>query len=366
MTDDPIIAHRPALIEVLSLCALGHSLTSSELEHLECLTLADSLACQAFGVSVDNIKRVVQERIQLLQAIYPDLNQFCCSTLGWAESPLHTLWYLWLPLAMQLADGYRALRRPLIQGVLGGQGTGKTTLAAVLSLILQQLGYRVCSLSLDDLYKPYKARLKLQEADPRLRWRGPPGTHDVELGIDVLKQLQTAAANQPVAIPRFDKSAWDGAGDRTDPEWVQNVHIVLFEGWFVGVRPIVPETFDHSPEPIVSAADRTFARDMNQRLQDYLPLWDQLDRLMILCPEDYRLSQQWRREAEHRMKAAGKSGMSDEEIDQFVMYFWKALHPELFIAPLLRNSDYVDLVVEINRNHTPATIYCPARFTEGI
>jgi len=37
------------------------------------------------------------------------------------------------------------------QGILGGQGTGKTTLAAMLSLILGQLGYHTLSLSLDDL-----------------------------------------------------------------------------------------------------------------------------------------------------------------------------------------------------------------------
>ena len=36
--------------------------------------------------------------------------------------------------------------------------------------------------------------------------------------------------------------------------------------------------------------------------------------------------------------------MSDEECDRFVEYFWKALHPDLYIKPLL---DTADLVVEI-------------------
>ncbi len=362
MTSDQIITDRhSALIEALSPCVAGRSLGASELEHLEQLTLTNSSACQAFGVNADTITSIVQARVQLFQSIYPALKQFCGSALGWADSPIHTVWYLWLPLAMQLAEGYRTLGRPFIQGVLGGQGTGKTTLSAVLALILNHLGYQVCALSLDDLYKPYAARLQLQEADPRLRWRGPPGTHDVDLGIETLQQLQTAAPDRRVEIPRFDKSAWHGAGDRTVPDVVQGVHVVLFEGWFVGVQPIAPERFDHPPEPILSAADRAFARDMNERLREYVPLWDHLDQLMILCPEDYRLSQRWRKEAEHQMKASGKSGMSDDEIDQFVTYFWKALHPELFITPLLSDPDAVDLVVEIKPNHAPGTIYCPGR-----
>ncbi|MEL7246354.1 MAG: glycerate kinase, partial [Cyanobacteria bacterium J06573_2] len=49
--------------------------------------------------------------------------------------------------------------------------------------------------------------------------------------------------------------------------------------------------------------------------------------------------------------ARGKTGMSDIEIEEFVNYFWKALHPELFIKPLIK-SPSVDLVIEINPNHS--------------
>jgi D-glycerate 3-kinase len=126
---------------------------------------------------------------------------------------------------------------------------------------------------------------------------------------------------------------------------------VLFEGWFVGLRPIDPAAFDTAPPPIETDADRRFARDMNQRLQDYLPLWERLDQLILLYPVDYHLSLQWRRQAEHEMIAAGKSGMTDSEINQFVNYFWRSLHPDLFIKPLTNNPDLVDLVIEINADH---------------
>jgi D-glycerate 3-kinase len=133
----------------------------------------------------------------------------------------------------------------------------------------------------------------------------------------------------------------------------------LFEGWFVGVRPIDPAAFETAPPPITTEGDRQFARDMNTRLADYLPLWDELDRLMVLYPTDYRLSQQWRQQAETKMKATGKSGMSDDEIREFVEYFWRSLHPDLFIAPLLHQPDRVDIVVTITPNRSIDAIYHP-------
>jgi D-glycerate 3-kinase len=141
---------------------------------------------------------------------------------------------------------------------------------------------------------------------------------------------------------------------------VEGVDIVLFEGWFVGVRPIDPTVFDApTPAPIQTSADRAFARDMNDRLKDYLPLWERLDRLMVLYPTDYQLSQQWRRQAEQQMIATGKSGMTDQQVDKFVEYFWRSLHPELFITPLTQNSSWVDLVIEIAPDRSINAVYQP-------
>ncbi len=322
--------------------------------------LADTLRAKAFGITSENVAEVIKERSHLLKSVYPGFSQFCKTTLYLQPSQLlSTLWNLWLPLAMQLASYRQQQAPPLIQGILGGQGTGKTTLAAILTLILSQLGYRTLSLSLDDLYKTYSDRLALRKQDPRLVWRGPPGTHDIQLGLKVLDQLRQPNLSTPIAVPRFDKSACGGAGDRTQPEIVQGADIVLFEGWFVGVRPINPIAFDTAPAPIVTVADREFARDLNAQLQDYVPLWERLDRLILLYPSDYRRSLEWRQQAEHHMIAAGKSGMDDSEIEQFVKYFWRSLHPDLFVKPLTTHPSWVDLVIEINPDHSTGAVYQP-------
>ncbi|HEY9666391.1 MAG TPA: glycerate kinase [Coleofasciculaceae cyanobacterium] len=375
-----------SLDQILNNLAVGQTPTTLEWQQLVTQALESSQWANAFGITPANAEEAIQRRVHLFQAVYSDVLSHPAfhsasqkvsredGELGSereenAQSPvlspksriLTSLWKVWLPLALQMVAFRQQLGRPFIQGILGGQGTGKTTLAAVLSLIFTHLGYRCLSLSLDDLYKTYAERQSLQEQDSRLIWRGPPGTHDVELGLQLLDQLRSPHPTEPILVPRFDKSAWQGAGDRTTAEQVENVDIVLFEGWFVGVRPINPNRFDaQTPAPIETPADQAFARDMNKRPKEYLPLWERLDQLMLLYPSDYRLSQQWRRQAEQQMKASGKSGMSDAQVDRFVEYFWKSLHPELFITPLTRYPSYVDLVVEINCDRTIAQIYRPS------
>lgn len=349
-----------AIAQILQNWAAGQRLIPTELEQLRQAELADPKRAKAFALNEENGIETLEARSRLFQAISPRILKLC-QRFDFPDPDLvrQTLWMLWLPLAMKLAEAKAVLGRPLIQGILGGQGTGKTTLAAILRLILEELGYSSASLSIDDLYKSYAERQKLQQVDPRLIWRGPPGTHDVKMGIELLDRLRQPQPGQTILLPRFDKSLHEGAGDRVSPAAIHPVDILFFEGWFVGVQPIDERAFANAPLPIRTAADRQFARDINERLKAYLPLWQRLDRLLVLYPVDYRFSKQWRQEAEQKMRSQGKSGMSDVEIEQFVEYFWQALHPELFIEPLTRDPNRVNWVVEINADHTPGSVWKP-------
>ena len=321
--------------------------SDSNLDRLTALMGADPASA---AQPVDSVR----QRLELLRKLSPMLQTLCRSTLGWSDFPIDLVWRLWLPLAIDLFDQHNRVRRPVVQGILGSQGTGKTTLAIVLSRILAEFGLSVCQLSIDDLYKTYGDRQRLQQQDPRLRWRGPPGTHDVDLGLEVLRLLrQGESAN----LPRFDKSAQGGAGDRCEPEFVASADVILFEGWFVGARPIDSARFETAPWPIVTAFDRAFACDCNYRLQAYLPLWDLLDFLIVLAPIDFRFSLTWRQQAEQQMKGSGRSGMSDAEVAEFVQYFWRSLHPDLFIQPLLQSQ--ADWVIALDAAHQPASISRP-------
>ncbi|XGV95700.1 MAG: glycerate kinase [Leptolyngbya sp. BL-A-14] len=351
------MASNEFVTEWLRQLAVGNSLLPADWQTLQALELQDSSRAIAFGLTADTVDVSLRKRSRLLQTLYPTIEPFCQRHFNGTDRALETLWFLWLPLALWLAQRRQHHDRPWVQGILGGQGTGKTTLGKILTLVLQELGYKTLSLSLDDLYKTYVDRLALRTQDPRLIWRGPPGTHDVALGIQTLNALKQPAIGKAIAIPRFDKSLHNGVGDRVAPELVADIDIVLFEGWFVGVRPVDPTLFDTPIAPILTEADRAFARDMNAQLSAYLPLWERLNSLIVLHPIDYRLSQQWRKQAEQQLRASGKPGMSDAEIEKFVEYFWKALHPELMIDPLVITPGKADLVIDIQADHSVCAVY---------
>lgn len=322
----------------------------------------------AWKIDAENVCAGLKARAQVLQSLRN--NEVKLPLPGSWQANTELLWTFWLPFAQQLNAQQKALNRPFIQGILGGQGTGKTTLTQGLSVILNQMGQSTAQLSLDDLYLSYSDRLNLQQSDPRLLWRGPPGTHDIELGIHTLSAIKTAAPGSQISLPQFDKSLHAGQGDRISPLLQPAPGIFFFEGWFVGATPLDDALFADQritlPSPIETLEDRQFARDMNRQLQQYQPLWAMLDSLAVLLQADYRLSYDWRLQAEQQMRAAGKTGLSDEQIASFVTYFWKALHPELFISPLANrvakapnNRRKASLVVKVGQGHTLKALYSP-------
>lgn len=98
------------------------------------------------------------------------------------------------------------------------------------------------------LAKRFQAPAPLQEksGNKLLQVRGNAGTHDLQLGEDTLQALQGAAsADAEVAVPRYDKSAYKGCGDRAPrsswPRVQGPIDVILFEGWMLGFSPVAEE-----------------------------------------------------------------------------------------------------------------------------
>lgn len=296
------------------------------------------------------------QQSQRLQLAWDKLQTICPALLTGDPAFWQTLWRLWLPLAQILERRLQQQSEPLILGVLGAQGCGKTTLGKVLTGLLEQQGYRVCCLSLDDGYLSYRDRCQLQQQDPRLIWRGPPGTHDLEKLVQTLADLK---AGRPTLLPRFDKSLQAGAGDRLADQPIDRVDLVIFEGWFVGCQPLTAWPPKAWPWPIVTAGDRQFATDCHDRLRAYEPLWTGLDQLLILRPQDFCWSFQWRLQAEQELQRQRGQSLPEAAIAEFVQYFWKALHPQLFIEPLCSAAtDSKKWVAAIGANHAVTHVDC--------
>ena len=213
-----------------------------------------------------------------------------------------------------------ARARPLVVGVHGPQGAGKSTLCERVVAGLAAIGRRAASVSIDDFYLTHAEQRALAAAhpgNPCLEPRGYPGTHDLALGEATLAALVDTAPSE-VAVPLYDKSAHGGRGDRAPRSRWRSVSTpldaVLLEGWMLAFRPV-----DEDGVP----AD---LRAPNRLLAGYARWQRYLDALVLLPVEGGDLDQivRWRVDSERARRAAGAPGLSDEEAHDYVSRFLPA------------------------------------------
>lgn len=215
---------------------------------------------------------------------------------------------------------------PRVVGVHGSQGAGKTTLCAALRDSLGALGWGVVVLSIDDVYLEPEARRELaRRVHPLLETRGVPGTHDVALARQTLARLRSVGPGETVSVPRFDKAT----GRRGEPEEVSGpVHLVLFEGWCVGLPPVPAERLAVPFNELERECDPdgTWRHYVAEQLAGpYAALWSELDGLVALLAPDLQTVVDWRTEAEAPRIAAGAPG-AIRDVPRFVQHYarWTA------------------------------------------
>ncbi len=211
----------------------------------------------------------------------------------------------------------RVSHRPVVIGIQGPQGGGKTTLTRALLQALPEHGIRATAVSIDDFYKTRKGQLEVSAAhpgNPYLEHRGYPGTHDIALGAETLRQLRAGTATR---LPVYDKSAHAGRGDRApESEWrpiTAPLDIVFVEGWMLGFEPIADAQI---ADPQLQIA--------NARLAEYSAWHSEIDAWVVLRAVDPNDVLTWRVEAEEKMKAAGNPGLSRADIEDYIRRFLPA------------------------------------------
>lgn len=246
----------------------------------------------------------------------------------------------------------------LIVGISAIQGAGKTTQGEVLEILLRHLGYSSISLSIDDHYQTHAQLNELRKKDPRFIRRGV--THDIPLAVQNLKDLQTMKKGTEVKIPVYDKGAKGGDGDRVGWKSInEKPDFIFYDGWMLGVRRAEDESVFESRLPALDMPEHIrFAKDINKKLDDYLPLWDLIDFMNVLYVPNYQISLKWRDQAEEALRAKGR-GMSQEEIQEFVYYFWRSVHPSIQIKNLARDPIHTQQVTIINDDHSIKEVLTP-------
>jgi D-glycerate 3-kinase len=245
-------------------------------------------------LNIGHTKADIEIRLAILQASYPAIEAYK-NSLNIQTSLLPETFQLYIPLALYMAQRSQSIRqqnqRAAVFGINGGQGSGKTTLNAFWQIILRRgMGLRTAGFSIDDVYKTYVQRQQMAtEVHPLFATRSVAGTHDTGLAINTLNALSHSKPGQTTKIPRFDKMAKGGQGDRL-PEntWdaaTGPIDVVIFEGWLVGAKPQAASSLfeplnrrEQNEDP-----NGIWRRKANDLLAtDYQKLFDLLDDLLVI------------------------------------------------------------------------------------
>jgi D-glycerate 3-kinase len=313
---------------------------------------------RAFGISRENIDLVLDRTLRTHTDARDRLEHYRLEKRICESLDSQYFWF-YVPLAWWVADRVTEKKKRFPNqayglAINGGQGTGKTTKAGFLKVILEVLGYKVVTFSTDDFYKAHEELQKLKQKNPVYKSRGPPGTHDIKKLKEVLEALKDRKATK---IPKYDKSAYNGEGDREPEEkWEvvpAGIDIFIVEGAQAGLRPILSKEGLYKPTRDKTLNKTELKHDpkglyretFNEATKEYVPVSDLFDNLVLL-DVSLKAIRQGRMEQEAKMIQEKKKGMDPEALKEFIDYY------SLFLRIIrnLADSEYPDLVVKIGYN----------------
>lgn len=250
------------------------------------------------------------------------------------------------PLAEWMADQHHD--RPVIIGINGAQGSGKSTLTGLLQVLLErEFGKRVAAFSIDDLYLTKAQRQSLAKSvHPLFLTRGVPGTHDVALGMNILRQL-SSYRNGSVKIPVFDKGTDDRLPDDRWQTVLCPVNIILFEGWCAGAIAQPEQDLATPVNELEAVQDRdaTWRTYVNNQLKGpYREWFGLIDKLVMLKVPAMEQVYEWRELQETRLGQA--RGMDTSGLRRFIMHYERLTRYQLQEMPAR-----ADVLLELDHTH---------------
>ena len=246
-------------------------------------------------------------------------------------------------------------KKPLIIGLAGGQGTGKTTITSIISIILKKyFKLDVFKISIDDFYKTIKQRTLLSKnKHPLLMTRGVPGTHDIDIMLNFFKKIKVKNF-KILKLPKFNKGVDDRCKQSLWYKIQSKPDVVILEGWCVGARS---QNFRELRKPINSLErihDQTFKwrQYVNYQLKTkYKKLFNQLDCLLFLKVKNFSLLRRWRLKQEKKLwlKSKNKKNlkiMNKSEVKNFMDTYQRITQQMFKDMP-----KYSSIVMNLNNSH---------------
>ena len=246
-------------------------------------------------------------------------------------------------------------KKPFIVGLGGGQGTGKTTITSIISIILKKyFKLNVFKISIDDFYKTKKERILLsKKVHPSLITRGVPGTHDVSSMFSFFKRVKSKNF-RALKLPKFNKAIDDRYNKKLWHSIKKKPDIIIFEGWCVGARAEKNNSLKKAINSLEKNNDKKliWRKFVNQQLKlKYKKLYTQLDCMLFLKANNFRLLQQWRLKQEKKLWLKNKRSrnnkiMNKKDVIKFMQTYQRITQNMLKHAP-----KYSSMILNLNRNH---------------
>ena len=246
-------------------------------------------------------------------------------------------------------------KKPFIVGLGGGQGIGKTTITSIISIILKKyFKLNVFKISIDDFYKTKKERILLSKnVHPSLITRGVPGTHDVSSMFSFFKRVKSKNF-RALKLPKFNKAIDDRYNKKLWHSIKKKPDIIIFEGWCVGARAEKNNSLKKAINSLERNSDKKliWRKFVNQQLKlKYKKLYTQLDCLLFLKANNFRLLQQWRLKQEKKLWLKNKRSrnnkiMNKKDVIKFMQTYQRITQNMLKHAP-----KYSSMILNLNRNH---------------
>ena len=259
-----------------------------------------------------------------------------------------------IPVSFWIASKTKS-KRPFIVGLGGGQGTGKTTITSIISIILKKyFKLNVFKISIDDFYKTRKERFLLsKKLHPLLMSRGVPGTHDINIMLDFFKKVKKSKFKS-LRLPKFNKAIDDRCKKKLWYLIKKRPDVIIFEGWCVGARAEKNNTLKKAINSLEKIDDLklVWRKFVNQQLKSkYKKLYNHLNCLLYLKVKNFSLLQRWRLKQEKKLwlknkKLSNNKIMSKKEVIRFMQTYQRVTQNMIKGAP-----KYASIILNLNSNH---------------
>jgi D-glycerate 3-kinase len=258
----------------------------------------------------------------------------------------------YLPISQMIKETYLKEQKTQIIGLTGGQGSGKSTISKILKIILKEnYNLETIIFSIDDFYKTLRERkIMAKNISPLFLTRGVPGTHDTKMLLSCIKKLKNVKFKK-ITIPKFNKATDDRVSKKKWSRITKKPHIVIFEGWCIGVEQQKKKDLLIAINDLEKYQDKkkVWRNRVNQEIKkNYNKIFRLIDKIIFLKVPSFKYVFKWRLLQEKKLKITfkGNKTMTKNQIKKFVMYY-ERLTKHMFKT--LTNK--ADSVIKIDTKH---------------